>query len=122
MGCDHSVDKNKLIYYHFDKIRNNGYKINGLEILNDAFDKKIVLFKDGIFNTHCLYDSILTNAEITYLYNEYSDVTKMKPIKKIKYGEVIFMRSIQCDKKLYPNALYSLFYMEEKQLKKLFPR
>ena len=116
MGCSHSINKNKLIFQHLDKIRNNNYQIDNFGILDDIFlNKKINLFNNNTFNTYSLFENLLTNAEIAYLYNNYSDVTKMKPVKKIKITEVLYLKSIQYDKKIYRNALNSLFYIEKNQ-------
>ena len=118
MGCSHSIDKNKPIFSLFNQIRENNYVINKIVTLGD--DKKIILFNNGIFNTYSLFNCMITDAEIAHLYNNYCDVTKMKPVKKIKIKEVLYLKSIQYDKALYHKTLYSFFYMEKKQLDELF--
>ncbi len=83
MGCVSSLNINHPVFLSLEERRKTG---------RASFNEPINLFCGRIFNYHYPFENGMSNCEIAYLFNNYSDVIKMIPKKTITLNDAKTMR------------------------------
>jgi hypothetical protein len=83
MGCTSSINKNHPVFLSLEERRKTG-RASYIEPTN--------LFCGRIFNYHYPFENGMSNDEIAYLFNNYSDVVKIIPKNIITSNDVKTMR------------------------------